>query len=73
MVYNIICYKIPYPFLQTIPKQLRKQIDIIGDLLIRKKMLQMYDDYLEDNRIEQEIKFYEEKIEELRLRKDVKE
>lgn len=54
-------------------KQLRKQIDIIGDLLIRKKMLQMYDDYLEDNRIEQEIKFYEEKIEELRLRKDVKE
>lgn len=36
-------------------------------------MLQMYDDYLEDNRIEQEIKFYEEKIEELRLRKDVKE
>ena len=42
-------------------KQLRKQIDIIGDLLIRKKMLQMYDDYLEDNRIEQEIKFYEEK------------
>lgn len=54
-------------------KQLRKRIDIIGDLLIRKKMLQMYDDYLEDNRIEQEIKFYEEKIEELRLRKDVKE
>lgn len=54
-------------------RQLHKQIDIIGDTLIRKKMLQMFDDYLVDNRIEQEIKFYEKKIEELRLRKDVKE
>lgn len=52
---------------------LRKQIDIIGDALIRKKLVQMYDDYLADNRIEQEIKFYEEKIEELRQRKGVKE
>ena len=54
-------------------KLLRKQIDIIGDVLIRKKLFQMYDDCLADNRIEQEIKFYEEKIEELRQRKGVKE
>lgn len=53
-------------------KRLRKEIDIIGDALIRKKLLQMYDDCLADNRIDEEIKFYEEKIEELRKRRGVK-